>query len=149
MIHRTREIGIRERNAPMRVVAQDVARGGPAVRPKEKAGLRIHVRMAPAVQDYSGDVAPRVEAAWREHVAELLAKRALVLRERRAEQLRSTPAALLADGQARLREQDFDGEDGRRIRTERGTDAADRRELSHRKRVAESRGPVAPGHPHH
>jgi hypothetical protein len=43
--------------------------------------------VAPAIENDSRDVATRIEAARREHVAELLAERALVLRERGAEQL--------------------------------------------------------------
>ena len=81
MIHRSRKIGICKRDPAMSPVAQDVSRRGLAVRAEEKAGLRIDVGMAPAIENDARDVAPRVEAAWGEHVAELLAEDALVLRE--------------------------------------------------------------------
>src|SRR5712671_408933 len=100
MIHRSGQIGVRKRDAPMRRIAQDVARGGLAARAEEKAGLGIHVGMSPPVEDDPGDVAPWVEPARSEHVAELRAESPLVLREGRAEQVCSAAAPLFADGQA-------------------------------------------------
>src|SRR4030095_8957360 len=84
MVHRAGKIGVRKCNATVRATTQDVTRGGLAVHAKEKPWLRIHVRVTPPIQDDPGNIAPRLEAARREHVGELLAKRALVLRERRA-----------------------------------------------------------------
>src|ERR1051326_1397160 len=125
MIHRTGQIGVRERNAAMRSVAQHVARGRPAVRPKEETRLRIHVGMTPAVENDAGDIAPRIEAAGGKHVAELGAKGALVARERCAQELRATAAALLADRHTGLREQNLDRQHRRRIRRHYGTETAD------------------------
>jgi hypothetical protein len=52
--------------------------------------------VAPAIENDPGDVPPRIEAAGREHVTELLAKGTLALREGGAEQLRAPSAALLS-----------------------------------------------------
>jgi len=51
--------------------------------------------VTPAIENDPGDVAPRIEAARREHVGHLLVERSLVLRERSAEQLRALSASLL------------------------------------------------------
>jgi hypothetical protein len=51
VIHRAGEIGIGERDPTMRLLAQDVAWRRLAIDPKEEAGLRIHVGVAPAVED--------------------------------------------------------------------------------------------------
>ena len=104
------KIRIRKRDPPVWTIPQDVPRRRHAVGAEEKPRLRIHVRMTPAIENDAGDVAARIESAGREHVGELLAERALVLRERRAEQLRASPAPLLGDRQARLREEDLDGQ---------------------------------------
>ena len=69
--------------------------------------------MTPAIENDPGDVAPRIEAARREHVRQLLAERTLVLRERLAQQLGASSAPLLANGEARLREQHLDRQHGR------------------------------------
>src|SRR5207344_1987325 len=95
-----------------------------AARAEEEARLRIHVRVAPAVQDDPGDVAARIEPARGEHVAELLAERALVLRERRPQQLRAPVRTLLGDRQPGLSEKDLDREHRRRIRRDGRTLAA-------------------------
>jgi len=97
MIARTREVGGRKSNPPVRLVSQDIPRRRLTVQAEEESRLRIHVRVAPAVENDSRDVSPRIEAAGREHVAHLLAERSLVLRERSAEQLRATLGALLSD----------------------------------------------------
>src|SRR5918996_2361189 len=85
VIHRASEIGVGEGDSTVRLVSQNVARRRSASRAKEKAGLRIHVRVSPAIQYDRGDVSTWIEAGRREHVAELLSERALVLREGCAE----------------------------------------------------------------
>ena len=110
MIRSAGEIGVRESNSTVRTIAQDVARRGFAVDAEKESRLRIHVRVTPAIENDPGDVPSRIEAAGREHVAELLAERALVLRERSAEQLRASSAPLLSDRQSGLCEQHFDGQ---------------------------------------
>src|SRR6266852_2753613 len=87
MIRRTRKIGIRKRDSSVRTPAQDVPRRRLAVDAEKEPRLRIHVRVAPAIENDSRDVPARIEPAGREHVAELLAEGALVLRERSAEEL--------------------------------------------------------------
>ena len=81
MIRGAGEIGVGERNASVRTIAQDIAGRGISVQAEEEAGLWIDVGVPPAIQDYTGDVAPWVEAAGREHIRHLLTQRALVLCE--------------------------------------------------------------------
>ena len=97
VIPRAGEIRIRKRNPPVRLTAQHIPRRRLAVDAEEEARLRIHVRVAPPIQNDPRDVSARIEPAGREHVAELLAEGALVLRERSPEQLRAPSAPLLAD----------------------------------------------------
>ena len=92
------EIRIRKRNPTVGLVPEDIPRRRLAVQPEEEARLRIHVRMAPAIEDDSRDVSARVESARREHVAHLLAERPLVLREGSAEQFCASLGALLSYG---------------------------------------------------
>ena len=101
------KVGIRKRDPTVRSIPQDIPRRRLATRAKEKPRLRIHVRVTPAIENDPGDVPARIESPGREHVGELLAECALVLGERRAEQLRAPPAALLGDRQAGLREEDL------------------------------------------
>src|SRR5947207_3294405 len=96
VIARTRKIRIRKRNPPMRRTTQHIPRRRLTIHSKEKSRLRIHVGVSPAIEDDSRDVPPRIESAGREHVGHLLAKRFLVLSERRAEQLRASLSALLS-----------------------------------------------------
>jgi hypothetical protein len=78
------EIRVRKSYPSVRTPAQHIPRRRLAVRAEEKSRLRIHVRVSPAVEDDSGDVTSRIESAGREHVAELVTERALVLREGRS-----------------------------------------------------------------
>ena len=133
---------------PCGCVAQHIPRRRLAAHAEEEARLRIHVRVTPAIQDDPRDVATRIEAAGREHVGELLAERALVLRERCPQELRAPLRTLLGDRQPGLREQHLDRQHRRRIRTDRRALAAHRGHPSHREVVAESLEPAAPRHSH-
>jgi hypothetical protein len=73
MIAGTGKIRIRESNPTMRMIAQNIPRRRLAVGAEEKPRLRIHVRMAPAIQNDSRDVPARIESARREHVGHLFA----------------------------------------------------------------------------
>ena len=95
MIHRAGQVGVRERDATMRRVAQHIPRRRLAAHAEEETRLRVHVRVTPAIQDDPRDVATRIEPARREHVGELLPERALVLRERRPQELRPPLRPLL------------------------------------------------------
>ena len=88
MVASPREIRIGKRNPSVRPAAQNIPRRRFAINAKEKSRLRIHVRVSPPIQNDPRDVPARIEPARREHVAELLAERALVLRKRGPEQLR-------------------------------------------------------------
>jgi len=81
VIRRSGKIGIRERDSTVWSIAQDIPRRRLAVEPKEKAGLRIDVGVPPPVQDDPGDATSRIESTRREHVTQLFAKSALILRE--------------------------------------------------------------------
>src|SRR5438034_976685 len=95
MIAGAGEIRIRKRDPTVRTIAQNIPWRRLSVDAEEKSRLRIHVRVAPAVENDSRNVTSRIEAAGREHVGQLLAERSLVLRERSAEQLRTALCALL------------------------------------------------------
>ena len=97
MIAGSGEIRIRERNPTVRLIPQHIPRRRLAVDAEEKARLRINVRVSPPIQNDSRDVSARIEPARREHVAELLAERALVLRERSAEELRASSSVGSSD----------------------------------------------------
>ena len=92
MIAGPSKIRVGKRDPTVRTIPQDVPRRRLAVAPEEEPRLRVHVRVTPAIENDAGDVPARIEAAGREHVGELLAESALVLRERGAEQGLSTGA---------------------------------------------------------
>jgi hypothetical protein len=96
MITGAGKIRISKSDPTVRRTSKDVPRRRVAINAEEKSWLRIHVGVTPAIQNDSGDVPARIEAAGREHVAELLAEGALVLGERSAEQLRAPSAALFS-----------------------------------------------------
>lgn len=96
MIRRARKIRIGKRNTPMWLIPRNIPRCRFAVDAEEESRLRIHVGVSPTIEDDSGDVTARIESAGREHVAELLPESTLVLRERSAEQLRTSSASLLS-----------------------------------------------------
>ena len=62
MIAGTGEIRIRESDSTMRAVAENIAQRGLAVDAKKESRLRIHIRVAPAVQNDPGDIPTRIEA---------------------------------------------------------------------------------------
>ena len=62
MIHRPSEIGVREGDATEWRTAQCFARRGLSFFAEEKAGLRIAVRMSPAIENNSSDVSLCVES---------------------------------------------------------------------------------------
>src|SRR6185503_217963 len=105
MIARASEVGIRKRNPPVRLPAQNIPRRRLAVGAEEKTRLRIHVRVSPTIENDSGNVPAWIETSRCEHVAHLLAERALVLREGSAEQLRTPLRALFGDRESGLGEQ--------------------------------------------
>ena len=70
---------------------------------EEEARLRVHVGVPPAIEDDAGDVAPRLEAARRKHVRELLAKGSLDLLEGGGEHLHAAARSLLVDRQTGIR----------------------------------------------
>ena len=63
MIAGSREIRVSERNPPVRLIAQHIPRRRLAVQAEEKPRLRIHIRVAPAIENDPGDVPPRIESA--------------------------------------------------------------------------------------
>ena len=63
------KIRVGKRDPAVRPIPQDIPRRGLAIHPEEKPRLRIHIRVAPAIQNDSGDVSARVEAAGRFYFA--------------------------------------------------------------------------------
>src|SRR5437762_139871 len=65
------KVRIRKRDPAVRPIPQDIPRRRLAIDPKEKPRLRIHVRVAPAIENDAGDVPARIESPGSEHVGEL------------------------------------------------------------------------------
>jgi hypothetical protein len=61
MVHRSRQIRIRERDASERPCPQNISRCFSAILSKEKSGLRIQVRVSSPIQNDACDMAPGVE----------------------------------------------------------------------------------------
>src|SRR5579884_1496319 len=78
MVHDAGDVRIGERDAPERMVAQHVARPRLPVRTEEESGLRGQVRMPPAIQNDSRNIALRIESRAGEHGRKLLADLPLV-----------------------------------------------------------------------
>src|SRR5260221_2084710 len=112
------KIRVGKRDPTVRTTAQDVPWRWLAVAAEEKPRLRIHVRVTPAIENDAGNVSARIEPAGREHVGELLAERALVLRERGAEQPRASPAPRPGDREVWLGVEDPDGQHRRSARAD-------------------------------
>src|SRR3954468_162143 len=143
MIGRACQVGVRESNSPVWPVTENVPGRRFAINAEEETRLGIYIGVSPAVENDSGNVAFRIEAARREHVAQLLSKRALVLSERCAQQLGAAATALLSDGQTWLRKQNFDGKHSRRVWAEGRRHVAHSSHASHREIVTESPEPAA------
>src|SRR3954465_5298572 len=143
MIGRACQVGVRESNSPVWPVTENVPRRRLAVDAEEETRLGIYIGVSPTVENDSGNVAFRIEATRREHVAQLLPKCALVLSERCAQQLGAAATPLLSDGQTWLRKQNLDGEHSRRVRAEGRRHVADSSHPPHREIVAESPEPAA------
>jgi len=62
VIARTGEIGVRERDATMRLISQNIPWRRLAVQPEEESRLRIHVSVSPAIQNDSSDIVFRMES---------------------------------------------------------------------------------------
>ncbi len=62
VIHDAGQVGIGEADAVEGRGAQDLSRGWLAVLAEEKAGLGAQIGMAPAVQNYAGDIALGIES---------------------------------------------------------------------------------------
>ena len=89
MIARPGKISIRKSN-PAMWIPQDIPWRWVAIDAKNESRLRIHVRVTPPIENDPRDVPARIESAGREHVGHLRPKRALMLCERDAEQLRAS-----------------------------------------------------------
>jgi len=72
MVHGSRQISIGKCYAAEWRTAQNLAGSRWTIASEEEPGLWAQIGVSPAIQDNSGDVAPRIEAAWREHLVKLL-----------------------------------------------------------------------------
>ena len=81
MIHNTRQIGVRESDPSVRLIAQDFTRTRVSVYPKEEARLRAQVRVPPSIQDQAGDVALWFETRPAEDHSQLLANASFKVRK--------------------------------------------------------------------
>ena len=146
MVHGSGQIGVRKCDTPERRTPQNLAGSRLTIAPKEEPGLRTEIGMSPAIQDNAGDVAPRVEAAAREHIAELLTDLALVIFERCSQQLCAAALPLLFGGSARVGVQNFQGEHDRRVWTDGWIFNARQRQLANVHVVAQAFKPTTTAH---
>ena len=98
MIHRAGQICICERDAAKRRASQGFSRRGLPVDPKEKPGLRIQIRVSPAIQNDSCDIALCIEASGSEHDGELLADSSFVIAEGSGQHLSAAAMPLFFGG---------------------------------------------------
>src|SRR5215472_14585695 len=112
MIGNPRQIGVGERGPPERRRPQHLAGSWFAVFAEEESRGRGQVRMAPSVQNDSGDIASGVEAGAAEHLRELLTNLALIVPERSGKQLGASQVALLFGRFPGMRKQNLDREHG-------------------------------------
>jgi len=110
MIHGARQIRVGEGDAAKRCVAENLARCRPALHSKEEARLGIQIRVAPAVQDDSGNVPAGIEARGSKYLAELFADPSFIVHERRSDHLSTAPVPLAFGGKSRKRVQNFQTE---------------------------------------
>jgi len=81
--------------------------------------------VAPAIEDDGGDVALGVKTGGRKHLRKLVADAAFVFVERSGEEFGAAALTLGFGAEAWVREKDFYGEDGRRVRAELRRGVAD------------------------
>src|SRR5579863_8560833 len=112
MIGHAGKIGVGESDAAERSRTQYVSRCGLSILTKEKSGRGTQIRVTPAIQNYSRDVAPGIKARASKHLAELLTNLLLVLAERRCEQFGPAGVPLLFSGLARIGIQNFQSNHG-------------------------------------
>src|SRR5207245_7487896 len=86
-----------------------------AVEAKAESGLRIDKRLAASIEDNGSDIAPGIEAGSSEHVHQLFACSAFVVRKRSRKQLRATQLPLRARGKPGLGKIDEERQDSRQI----------------------------------
>src|SRR5262245_14689789 len=132
---------------PAEALAHDVAGRGPARSSEVEPGLRVHVRVAPTVEDDAGDVAPRVEAGAAEEPRHLRADLPLVVGEALAEELAPPARPLLGDGQPGIVERHVEREDGRAVGVERRSIVADQHRPPDVAGEPEAGGPATRGQP--
>ena len=56
MVHDTGQIGIRKRDAPVRILADDIAWGRFSIAAEKESGLRAEISVSPAIQNDSSDI---------------------------------------------------------------------------------------------
>src|SRR3954469_3522400 len=115
MIHRAGKIGIRESNAPKWSAPQHFSWRRLSIFTKKEARLRIHVGVAPAIQNDSGDVALGIKTSPAKHRCELVADPLFVIAKRSAEHLCASAVPLFFGRQPGIRIQNFYGEDDGRV----------------------------------
>ena len=131
-----------------RCVAENLARCRPALHSKEEARLGIQIRVAPAVQDDSGNVPAGIEARGSKYLAELFADPSFIVHERRSDHLSTAPVPLAFGGKSRKRVQNFQTEYDGRIWADRGILDASQRQLANLHVIPDSLKPSATAHSH-
>src|SRR5579863_4285840 len=95
MVHCASQVGVGKRDPAERCIPQDFSRGRSTTSAKEESGLRAEISVAPAVQNNTGDIPLRAEAAAPKHLRELFTDLSFIVSEGCSDQLRATTVALL------------------------------------------------------
>src|SRR5579862_5720852 len=93
MIHHPRKISIRKRDSAKSRRSQNLSGRRLSIHAKKEPGLRVQVRMPPAVQNNAGNIAACLETRARKHVRELFANLTFVVAKRRIQNFFSSPAS--------------------------------------------------------
>src|SRR6185369_13408044 len=95
VVHRSRQVCIRESDATKRRAPQGLPRGRVSTFAEKEARLRIDVRVTPAIQHDAGDVAFGVKSRSAKHRRELLAYPLFIVSKRGAKHLGTSAMPLL------------------------------------------------------
>src|SRR5437016_2233919 len=106
---------MREGDSAEGTAAKGFASSRFALRPEEKSGLRIDKSVAESIEDDACNIAPSIKAGSGEHVRQLFAYPALVVRKGSRKQFRAAQLPLCARGKPGLGKIDEESQDRRQI----------------------------------
>src|SRR6516165_7805064 len=119
MVHDACQITVRKCNPSEGSSPHKFAGSRFAGKTEEEAGLRAQVRMAPAIENDTGDITARVESRLGKHLSELLANLAFIIAIGGGKECHTPALHLLRQGKTWLRVKDLQRQHSRRIWRER------------------------------